>query len=49
LLRLSALECLNSFACLLPTMPSADSSTVFSAGCPAPSFDPLKHRRGLPR
>ena len=33
------LECLNSFACLLPTMPFADSSTVFSANCSTPSFD----------
>jgi len=28
-------------------MPSADSSTVFSADHSTPSFDPLKHRRGL--
>jgi len=42
------LECLTSLACLTPTMPSADFSTVFSADYSTPSFDPLKHRRGFP-
>jgi hypothetical protein len=29
-------------------MPSADFSTVFSAGYQTPSFNPLKHRGDLP-
>ena len=41
-------ECLTRFACLPPTMPSADFSTVFSASYPTPSFTLLKHRGDLP-
>jgi hypothetical protein len=42
------LECLTSFTCLPPTMPSADFSTVFSVSHPTPSLGPLRHRGDLP-
>ena len=35
-------------ALTVPTTPSADFSTVFSARCQTPSFDTLKHRGDLP-
>ena len=42
------MECLPSLACLKPTIPSADFSTVFSADYSTPSFVTLKHRGDLP-